>query len=61
MGSDWLRDQIKTRGELRHEVLTEEDDRVVLTASPSELREHLLPYVAQEKSFNGETELRRIK
>jgi hypothetical protein len=61
MGSDWLRDQIETRGELRHEVLTEDDDRVVLTASPSELREHLLPYLAQEKSFNEETELRRIK
>ena len=61
MGSRWLQEQIKTRGELRHEVLAEDHDRVVLTASPSELREHLLPYVAQEKSFNEETELRRIK
>ena len=61
MGSPWLQDQIKTQGELRHEVLTEDDDRVVLTASPTELREHLLPYAAQEKSFNEETELRRIK
>ena len=61
MGSGWLQDQIKTGGELRHEVLTEDNDRVVLTASPSELSEHLLPYVAQEKSFNEENEFRRIK
>ncbi|MCX6626201.1 MAG: hypothetical protein NTW28_01040 [Candidatus Solibacter sp.] len=34
MDSGWLKDRIKTRGELRHEVLGEENDRVVLTASP---------------------------
>jgi len=61
MDSDWLQDQIKTRGELRHEVLTEDDDRVVLTASPTELYNHLLPYVAEDKSFGEETELRRLK
>jgi hypothetical protein len=61
MDSDWLRDQIKTRGELRHEVLTEDNDRVVLTASPTELGRGLLPYAAEDKSFGGETELRRVK
>ncbi len=61
MDTDWLKAQIETSGELRHEVLTEADDKVVLTASPTELREHLLPYVADEKSFAEETELRRVK
>lgn len=36
-------------------------DRIVLTASPSELRRYLLPYVADCRSFDGENELRRIK
>ena len=61
MESEWLQDQIKTRAQLRHEVLMEDDDRIVLTASPTELRRHLLPYVADNRSFDGETELRRIK
>lgn len=61
MGSRWLQDRLKTSGELRHEVLAEDHDRVVLTASPAELREHLLPYFAEKKSFGEETELRRIK
>src|ERR1035437_2173412 len=43
------------------EVLTEDEDRVVLTASPAELRQHLPPCVAEEKLFDGETEMRRIK
>jgi hypothetical protein len=34
---------------------------VVLTASPAELRQHLPPCVAEEKLFDGETEMRRIK
>ena len=61
MDSGWLKEQIKTRGQLRHEVLAEDDDRVVLTASPAELHRYLLPYVAERKSFGGETELHRIK
>ena len=61
MDSDWLKEQIKTRGQLRHEVLMEDHERVVLTASPGELRRYLLPYVADDRSFGEETELRRIK
>jgi len=61
MDSDWLKEQIKTGGLLRHEVLMEDDDRIVLTASPSELRRHLLPLVADDRSFERETEHRRVK
>jgi hypothetical protein len=61
MDSDWLKEQIKTRGQLRHEVLTEDHDKVVLTASPGELRRYLLPYVADDRSFAREGEIRRIK
>ena len=61
MESDWLKEQIKTRGQLRHKVLAEDHDRIVLTASPTELRRYLLPYVADDRSFGEETELRRIK
>jgi hypothetical protein len=61
MESDWLRGQIRSRGELRHEVLAEDGDRIVLTASPAELRRYLLPYAADDRSFGEETELRRIK
>jgi hypothetical protein len=61
MGSDWLKEQIKTRAQLRHEVLTEEHDKFVLTASPDELRRYLLPYVADDRSFEHENEIQRIK
>ncbi|HMD69938.1 MAG TPA: hypothetical protein VKF41_01270 [Bryobacteraceae bacterium] len=61
MDSDWFKQQIKTSAQLRHEVLMEDDDRIVLTASPSEMRQHLLPYVKDDRSFGGEIELRRIK
>ena len=61
MDSGWLKEQIKTCGKIRHEVLPEDDDRIVLTASSSELYAHLLPYFADAKSFGGETELRRVK
>lgn len=61
MDSDWLVKQIKARDLPRHAVLAEDHDRIVLTASPSELRNCLLPYVADDRSFGEETELRRIK
>jgi hypothetical protein len=62
MQSDWFQRQIITGGRLRHEVLLDEDGgRIVLTASPAELRRHLLPYVADDRSFDEEKELRRIK
>jgi hypothetical protein len=61
MQSNWLKEQIKTRGQLRHEVLMEDDDRIVLTASPTELRRYLLPYVADDRAFDEENELKRIK
>ena len=61
MESDWLRDQIRSRGELRHEVLAEDGERIVLTASPAELLRYLLPYAADDRSFDEEIELRRIK
>lgn len=60
MDSDWLQDQIETRGVLRHELLTGDDRRVVLTASSAELRQYLLPYVADQRAFGEESELRRI-
>lgn len=61
MQSDWFKEQIRTHAQLRHEVLTEDDDRIVLTASSSELHRSLLPYVADDRSFNKEGELRRIQ
>ena len=60
MDSDWLQNQIKTRGELRHELLTEGDRRVVLTASSAEMRKYLLPYAGDDRAFGEECELRRI-
>ncbi len=60
MDSDWLREQIETRGELRHEIMTESDNRLVLTASRDELRRYLLPYAADERSFSEEGEVRRV-
>jgi len=61
MDSSWLQDQIEASGLPRHEVLTDDWDRMVLTASSAELRRHLLPYVSDDKSFSEETELRRVK
>ena len=61
MDSGWLQDQIRSSALLRHEVLAEDGDQVVLTASPAELRRYLLPYAADDRSFGGEIELRRIK
>jgi len=59
MDSDWLQEQIKIGVLLRHEVLTEDHGRILLTGSSSELRSYLLPYFADDRSFEGETELRR--
>lgn len=61
MQSDWLKEQIKARSEIRHETLIEDSSRIVLTASPTELRRYLLPYLADDRSFDSEDELRRIK
>jgi len=61
MDSSWLQDQIEASGLPRHEVLTDDWDRMVLTASSAELRRHLLPYVGDNKSFSEETELHRVK
>lgn len=62
MQSNWFQRQIISGGRLRHEVLLDEDGvRIVLTASPAQLRCYLLPYVADDQSFDDETELRRIK
>ena len=61
MDSSWLQDQIEASGLPRHEVLTGDWNRMVLTASSAELRRHLLPYVNDDKSFSEETELRRVK
>ncbi len=61
MDSEWFMEQIKTKSSLRHEELAEDHDRIVLTASTGELRSSLLPYVADDRSFGEETELKRIK
>jgi hypothetical protein len=64
MQSDWFKEQIRTRGQPRHEVLREDakdPDRIVLTASSAELRRYLLPYLAEDRAFDDETELRRLK
>lgn len=60
MDSDWLQEQIKNGMMLRHEVLTEDHDRILLTGSSSELRSWLLPYVNDDRSFTEEGELKRI-
>ncbi len=61
MDSSWLQDQIEASGLPRHEVLADDWNRMVLTASSAELRRHLLPYVSDNKSFSEETELHRVK
>jgi hypothetical protein len=68
MTSDWLMEQIKASGRVRHELLNEEmgslsggSKRILLIASTVELQSSFLPYVADDRSFVEETELRRIK
>jgi hypothetical protein len=58
MQSDWLKEQISSGGKLRHEVV--DGNKVVLTASPDELRRFLLPFAADKRAFDDETELRRL-
>jgi hypothetical protein len=55
-----LLEQLRLNGCLRYELLPEDDDRIVLTASPAELRQHLLPYLADDRAFGDETALKRI-
>jgi len=61
MDSQWLMEQIKTRGQPRHETLEEDSHRILLTASPTELREFLLPYAGDDRAFSDEGQLRRVK
>jgi hypothetical protein len=64
MQSDWLKEQIRSRGQLKHEVLAEDPkdpDRIVLTGPPAELRRYLLPYLKENRAFEEEGELRRVK
>ncbi len=61
MDSGWFRKQIEVDPQLRHEVLTEDGDRIVLTGSTAELRRSLLPYFADDRSFDDEEELKRVK
>jgi hypothetical protein len=60
MDSNWLQDQIKSRGELQYEPLSKDDLRLVLTASSEDLRRYLLPYAADDRAFGEEGELRRV-
>ncbi len=67
MESDWLMEQIKASGSVRHELLNEEVPlsqgvkRILLTASTGELQSGFLPYAADDRSFIEEIELKRIK
>ena len=61
MDTPWLKDQIEARTELRHEVVLEDGERVVLTGSAAELHRHFLPLANDDRSFASESELRRIK
>jgi hypothetical protein len=61
MDTSWVKDQIETRRQPRHEVLIEGGEKLVFTASTAELRRHLLPLARDDRSFGEETELRRVK
>ena len=56
-----LVEHLKARGGIGYEVLPEDDDRIVLTSSSSELRFQLLPYLADDRAFGGETRFKRIQ
>jgi hypothetical protein len=58
METDWLRDQITTRGLPRHEVL--DDGGLVLTATTGELWTWLaLPYMNDQRAFGSSWTLKR--
>jgi hypothetical protein len=59
LDSNWFREQISANSQLRHEFLSE-DDRIILTASSTELRRALAPYIKDNRSFEDEEELKRI-
>jgi len=63
MRSDWLKAEIAAKGQPRNEILTEEEvkGKVVLTAPQADLRKYLLLYAADQRAFDKETELHRIK
>ena len=61
MDTDWLRDEIQSSGQPRHEVVTEEGEKFVLTASTGELQRYLLPLARDDRAFDKEFELRRVK
>jgi hypothetical protein len=61
MNTPWLKDQIESRGQPRHETLEEGGDKLLLTASTAELIRYLLPLAGDDRSFDTEAELRRIR
>jgi hypothetical protein len=61
MDTPWLKDEIESRGQPRHETLVDGGDKLVLTASTAELNRYLLPLAGDDRSFDTETELRRVK
>lgn len=56
--STWLRERIVASGKPRYTVV---DEDLLLTASSSELRKALLPYLAKPEAFDDEGELKRVK
>ena len=56
--STWLRERIVANGKPRYTVA---DGDLLLTASSSELRKALLPYLAKPEAFDDEGELKRVK
>jgi hypothetical protein len=61
MNTDWLKDHIETQGQPRHEVVMEGGEKLVLTASTAELWRYLAPLVGDDRSFDKEFQVRRIK
>jgi hypothetical protein len=61
MNTSWLKDRIEANGLPRHEVLMDDGERMVLTASTAELWRHLIPLARDDRSFDKEFQLRRVK
>ena len=63
LNSEWLAQEIQTRGWPRHEVLTEGDQKggVLLTASSEELRRDLLAYLDDPRAWKDDEDLERVK